>query len=122
MRTFLPYLVLLLVVWALWAAEAQSPPAFIPPGGIVPRPLQNGDVPTAAQWNSFFEAKQNYPSTELSGRITLVNGTAVLNGIFPANCFTADVTNPSNVSFVVEGPAALTFSGTGSDVIKYICG
>ena len=55
-------ILLLLAPLCLWAtlAIAQSPPAFVPPGGGAPRPLDNGDIPTATQWNNFFESKQDY--------------------------------------------------------------
>ena len=41
------------------------------------------------------------------------------------NCITADVTTPANASSASEavssGVATITFSGTGTDIIKYIC-
>ena len=62
MKRSLRTILLLLAPLCLWAtlAIAQSPPAFVPPGGGAPRPLDNGDIPTATQWNNFFESKQDY--------------------------------------------------------------
>ena len=48
---------LALVVALTGGALAQSPPAFIPPGGNQPRQLYNGDIPTATQWNNFFRGE-----------------------------------------------------------------
>jgi hypothetical protein len=67
---------------------------------------------------------------DLTGRIALTGGTAtfVMSEIYVSapNCLTADVTTPANANSVSESaPAAgvvtLTFTGTGSDILKYIC-
>ena len=63
----------LLMASPLWA---QSPPAFVPPGGGAPRPLDNGDIPTATQWNNFFQSKQDYPSTGGCTGCVLMGGSA----------------------------------------------
>ncbi len=64
-------------------------------------------------------------NTELTGRITLAAGTATytLVGVYASapNCITSDATTPANASSVSESSTTLTFTGTGTDVIKYIC-
>jgi hypothetical protein len=64
-------------------------------------------------------------NTDLTGRITLSGGTATYNltetYTSAPNCLTADVTTPANASSVSESTTVLTFTGTGTDVIKYQC-
>jgi hypothetical protein len=64
-------------------------------------------------------------NTDLTGRITLSGGTATYNltetYASAPNCLTADVTTPANASSVSESTTVLTFTGTGTDVIKYQC-
>lgn len=64
-------------------------------------------------------------NTDLTGRVTLVAGTATYNlqGTYTSapNCFAQDVTTPANAASVSETTTQLTFTGTGTDVIKYIC-
>ena len=67
--------------------------------------------------------------TDLTGRVTLSSGagTLVMTQAYTSapNCITADVTTPANASSASEavssGVATITFAGTGSDVLKYIC-
>jgi hypothetical protein len=67
---------------------------------------------------------------DLTGRITLSGGagTLVLSGSYVSSpdCFTADVTTPANANSVSESApvsnvVTLTFTGTGTDVLKYAC-
>jgi hypothetical protein len=62
---------------------------------------------------------------DVGGRITLAAGTATytLTGVYATApvCFTADATTPGNASSVSETTTVLTFTGTGTDVIKYHC-
>jgi hypothetical protein len=67
---------------------------------------------------------------DLTGRVTLSGGAAtfVMSEIYVSapNCLTADVTTPANANSVSEsapvaGIVTLTFAGTGSDILKYIC-
>jgi hypothetical protein len=62
---------------------------------------------------------------DLTGRIALVGGVATytLTGIYasPPNCITADATTPANANSVLESTTVLTFSGTGTDTLKWIC-
>ena len=62
---------------------------------------------------------------DVGGRITLAAGTATytLTGVYATApvCFTADATTPGNASSVSETSTVLTFTGTGTDVIKYHC-
>jgi hypothetical protein len=64
-------------------------------------------------------------NTDLTGRITLSGGTATytLTETYTSapNCLTADATTPANASSVSESTTVLTFTGTGTDVIKYEC-
>ena len=64
-------------------------------------------------------------NSDLTGRVTLSAGAATytLTGAYTTapNCLTADVTTPGNASHVTESITALTFAGTGADVLKYIC-
>ena len=64
-------------------------------------------------------------NADLTGRITLSGGTAIYNlqGAYvnPPNCLTQDVTTPTSNSYAVETNTAITFHGSGSDVIKWIC-
>ena len=62
---------------------------------------------------------------DLTGRIALVGGAATftLTGIYatPPDCVTADVTTPANSNSVLESLTTLTFSGTGTDTLKWVC-
>lgn len=62
---------------------------------------------------------------DLTGRITLSGGTATytLTQTYASapNCIVQDVTTPANASSVSESTTTLTFSGTGTDVLKWIC-
>jgi hypothetical protein len=62
---------------------------------------------------------------DLTGRIALVSGAATftLTGIYATapDCVTADVTTPANANSVVESLTTLTFSGTGTDTLKWVC-
>jgi hypothetical protein len=62
---------------------------------------------------------------DLTGRITLSGGAATytLTGIYatPPDCVTADVTTPANSNSVLESTTVLTFSGTGTDTLKWVC-
>jgi hypothetical protein len=62
---------------------------------------------------------------DLTGRIALVGGAATytLTGIYasPPDCVTADVTTPANSNSVLESTTTLTFSGTGTDTLKWVC-
>jgi hypothetical protein len=64
-------------------------------------------------------------NTDLTGRIALSGGTAsyTLTQTYASapDCITADVTTPANASSVSESTTALTFTGTGTDTIKWIC-
>ena len=60
---------------------------------------------------------------DITGRITLAGGTATytLAGVYATApvCLTADATTPANASSVSESTTILTFTGTGTDDIKY---
>lgn len=62
---------------------------------------------------------------DITGRITLAGGTATftLAGTYTSapDCLTQDVTTPANASSVSESTTVLTFTGTGTDIIKYVC-
>ena len=65
-------------------------------------------------------------NTDLTGRVTLSGGTAtytLYTGVYSSapNCWTQDVTTPTNSSYAVEGTTSVVFHGTGTDVIKYHC-
>jgi hypothetical protein len=62
---------------------------------------------------------------DLTGRIALAGGAATytLSGIYasPPDCITADVTTPANANSVLESITTLTFTGTGTDTLKWVC-
>jgi hypothetical protein len=64
-------------------------------------------------------------NTDLTGRVTLSTGAGSysLTQTYASapNCLCADVTTPANACSISESTTALTFTGTGSDVVKYIC-
>lgn len=63
-------------------------------------------------------------NTDLTGRVTLSGGTFVytLVGTYatPPTFIVQDATTPANVCSAVETTTTVTFTGTGSDVCKYI--
>jgi len=64
-------------------------------------------------------------NTDIAGRVTLSTGAGSysLTQTYASapNCLCADVTTPANACAVSESTSALTFTGTGSDVVKYVC-
>ncbi len=102
-----------------WTETAGGGTGWLPAGLIANN--SNGN-----DW-SFGEVVRSGSSsnTDMTGRVTLSGGTATytLAGTYASapECVTADVTTPTNSNYVVESTTALTFYGTGTDVLKWIC-
>ena len=64
-------------------------------------------------------------NTDITGRVTLSVGTGSysLGQTYTSapNCLCNDVTTPGNACSVSESTTTLTFTGTGTDVVKYVC-
>lgn len=78
---------MLILVFSCSDAHAQSTPGLV-----------NGQIPTAAQWNSFFAAKQDYSTGQITANGTVSTaGDLVVWGSFP------NVTDGGAVPSVVAG-------------------
>lgn len=62
---------------------------------------------------------------DITGRVALTAGAATYNltgsYVSAPNCLCADVTTPANACAVTESTTQLTFAGTGTDTVKWIC-
>ncbi|MFA6903328.1 MAG: hypothetical protein WC236_09620 [Gallionellaceae bacterium] len=96
-----------IIQWLLFAAALIGAPAFA--GGSNPG-LYYGQIPTAAQWNSYFSAKLDYTPGAVNTIPYWDGSGSQLNALISGDC-----TSAANV-FTCTGPTHLTGTAAGLSI------